>query len=202
MQSMKAKIFSGVAAASILASAFAPVAYADDLLISGNGNESTNVIHNTQTSTVAVEQNASTNASVTVSAESSTGGNSADKNTGDGGVTIDTGNATVTVTTTVIGGTNEASINACGCPNEPLTADISGNGNKSTNAIHNTDTNVVATSQRARTRARVRVKKAKAKTGYNSADRNTGDGTVEVTTGNAETTVDTTIEGGSNTLNP
>lgn len=196
------KIASSVASVSLVMTLMAPVAYADDLLISGNGNGSTNVIHNTDTSEVVVEQTSKTNAKVTVNASANTGGNSADNNTGDGGVSVDTGNATTMVITTVTGGSNEATLPACGCDEVATTAEVSGNGNQSVNAIHNTESKAVNVKQKAKTKAKVKVKKAKAKTGNNSADNNTGSGVVEVKTGNAETAVDTLVEGGSNTLNP
>lgn len=199
---MTKKLASSIASVSLVFSLFAPVAYADDLLVSGNGDSSTNVINNTDTTVVGVEQTSVTKAKVTVSATANTGGNSADSNTGDGGVSIDTGNATTMVTTTVTGGSNEATLPTCGCPSDPVTAEVSGNGVLSTNVVNNTESKVATVKQKAKTKARVRVRKAKAKTGNNSADSNTGAGNVDVTTGNADATVDTTVEGGSNTLNP
>jgi len=196
------KFVSSVASVSLVMSLMAPVAYADDLLISGNGDSSTNVINNTDTTNITVEQSTKTGANVTVSASANTGGNSADSNTGDGGVTVDTGNATTTVITTITGGSNEATLPSCGCQSDPTTGEISGNGHLSTNVINNTESKVASVKQKAKTKAKVKVKKAKAKTGNNSADANTGSGEVEVKTGNAETTVDTLVEGGSNTLNP
>ena len=195
------RLASTVSAMTLMLTVSMPV-YAADLEISGNGAGSNNTINVTDVCNVSVSQTSKTKAYVSVNATSSTGNNSADNNTG-GDVTIDTGNANTSVNTTVLGGSNEATApSCCVCEAAPASALISGNGNNSDNVVNDTSVQNTTVDQRTRTRAKVRVKKAKSRTGKNSANGNTGPGLVEVLTGNANTTVDTTVEGGSNTLNP
>lgn len=201
MQQYKMKLASTVAAMTLMLTMSTPV-IASDLEISGNGSGSNNTINVTNVCNVSVNQTSKTYAYVSVNASSNTGNNTANDNTG-GDVTVDTGNATTSVNTTVSGGSNEATApSCCGCEQSAPSALISGNGNNSDSVVNDTNVHNTTLTQRTRTRARVKVKKAKAKTGNNSATGNTGSGLVEVLTGNANTTVDTTVEGGSNTLNP
>lgn len=195
------RLASTVAAMTLMLTVSMPV-YAADLEISGNGAGSNNTINVADVCNINVNQTSKTKAYVSVNATSSTGNNSADNNTG-GNVTVDTGDATTTVTTTVLGGSNEATApSCCVCEQGTPSALISGNGNNSDNVVNDTSVQSTTVNQRTRTRAKVKVKKAKSKTGKNSANGNTGTGDVEVKTGNAETTVETTVEGGSNTLLP
>ncbi len=196
------KIATGIATASLLATAFAPIAFADEVVISGNGSNSTNSVENTKSCEVGVFQNSKTKANVTVNAKSNTGKNKVSGNTGSGDNSITTGQATTTVTTTVTGGSNEATMpSCCECVGGVDSLKIKDNGNNSSNSISNESASAALAEQKAKVKARVNVT-AKAKTGKNKVKNNTGEGNNTVETDDAETEVETTVEGGSNTLNP
>ena len=130
MISYRTKIGTAIAAASLLASVYAPLVYADTTIeISGNGNNSTNDVNVTNNDTTDINQSNTFTVTLNVSSKAYTGNNKASNNTG-GDVTIDTGNATSNVTVNVSGGSNLANI-PCGCANTTDNITISGNGNNS-----------------------------------------------------------------------
>lgn len=186
--------------ASLVLGTFATFAFADDVIVSGNGAGSTNTVIVTNTKNCTVMQGNAVLVLANVEANSSTGGNTANGNT-NGDVTVDTGNATSTATVTVTGGDNTVT-NPCCCSTVVPTTDttISGNGEKSANTVVTTNTNSFTLAQGGITGVVARVK-SKAKTGKNRANRNTGPGTVEVTTGNSVSTSTLGVTGGSNTVN-
>jgi hypothetical protein len=184
----------------------ATVAFADVTAeISGNGSGSTNTIYIKNKSNCKVYQKNSTAVLTEIESSASTGGNTANGNTG-GDVTIDTGNATSTVGVSVEGSTNTASNPCCcqcgQCESQPAeqTALISGNGESSINTATLIKKKTSDVKQRNRTEVGTGVL-SKAKTGRNKAKNNTG-GTVDVTTGNAVSTVTVDVFAPSNSLNP
>lgn len=195
---MLRKIAVGGVSAAIALGSYAPMAFAADLTISGNGNQSTNAIVVNNVSGCEVSQNSNTNVSAVISATSSSGGNTANNNTGDGGVGIDTGNASTTVDMSVTGGNNSATDPCCPCgQSHESSAEIKNNGNKTENAVVLTNTSVMSLIQKAKTKVNA-VLSAKSKTGKNKANNNTGGGNVMVETGSSTTEVGLTVEGGSN----
>lgn len=185
---------------ALLASSFAPAAFAADLEISDNGAGSNNTINVTSTSNTTVNQTSNTDVDLTIGVVASTGGNQANGNNG-GNVSITTGNATSNVTVSVTGGSNTAWVNPCGCPcsEGSGTSLISGNGAGSTNKINKVKTNKFTTKQKSNTDVDVTIWK-KLKTGKNKANHNNG-GTTTINTGDASSTASATVNGGSNTLN-
>lgn len=201
MQSIKAKIFSGVAAASLVASAFAPVALAEDasLEISGNGNQSHNVIEVDTENKVYVDQTNLTFAGVEVLSSAQSGGNTIRGTTG-GTSSIESGRAVSNVEVKVEGGDNTALLpDQCGCV-DPTSALISGNGNKSYNKINVDDEHKVDIDQFSKTGAYIGVL-SEAISGRNKIRNTTGSGS-SILTNRAASKVKITVKGGSNTLLP
>lgn len=197
------KVGVGISSAALMAAMFAPSAFAADLEITDNGAGSTNKIEVTSTSNCEVKQTANTNVGALVGASANTGGNTANNNTG-GSTSITTGNATATATVTVNGGSNTAT-DPCCCDsqcngNSSPSAEIDNNGVGSNNLIKVTKTKNSKIRQRSNTNVEALVG-AKAKTGKNKAKNNTG-GSVDITTGNADSSADLTVNGGTNEINP
>jgi hypothetical protein len=206
MHTLVKRVAVGVVTGLFLTSLAASSAFADvPAEISGNGAGSYNSIYIKHKNKCSVYQKNQTEVLTEVESQAHTGGNTANGNTG-GDVTIDTGNATSTVTVQVDGGSNIAT-NPCCC--ECDTCDthlwgqgvvISGNGKDSVSSVTVKKKKSSSIKQKNKTQVLTAVL-SKAKTGKNKAKYNT-DGTVEVTTGNAESTVEVTVTSSSNTLNP
>lgn len=191
------KITTGLATAAILASAIAPMAFAADNEISGNGDNSTNKIILSDTNTTVVEQSNDSTVGNTISSVASTGGNKANGNTG-GDVSITTGDASNTTTVSTTTGGNIANIaSCCGCKNGGSNL-ISGNGADSYNKVKITLSNTLIAGQGNSSLVSNSVS-SKAKTGKNKAKKNTN-GTVNITTGGATNTTGVTVLTGDNTL--
>lgn len=184
---------------SVVTAAFADVTAE----ISGNGSDSINNISIESKNECNVSQKNTTSILTEIESSASTGGNTANGNTG-ADVTIDTGNATSTVGVSVEGGSNTATNPCCcqsnGCDSQPAeqTALISGNGESSINSVTLKKKKTSEVKQKNRTEVLTGVL-SKAKTGKNKAKNNTG-GTVDVTTGNAVSTVDVSVTAPSNIL--
>jgi len=131
------KLGTAISTGALMLGLLAPAAYAAELEISGNGTSSNNNITVTETTTANLTQKNKTSVNMTLNATANTGNNSANNNTG-GNTTIDTGNATANVLVVVTGGSNEATLNDCGCPESTDSALISGNGDSSSNNITKT----------------------------------------------------------------
>jgi len=185
---------------AILMTAFAQGAFADTTVdISGNGSDSYNKVKVKNENTTVVDQTNVTKVTTVVDASASTGGNKANSNTG-GDVTVDTGDASNTVIVTVLGGSNTASVDPCACEPGNTDVTVSGNGEGSTNKTKVKNSNATYVGQYSKTKVYTYAY-LKAKTGKNKASKNTG-GTVDLTTGGAENSVDVLVTSGSNDLNP
>ena len=151
---------------------------ADEIVISGNGSESSNevIIQSSQTTTVTQENNADISSNVEMS--SNTGGNTIENNTG-GGVGVVTGDAIENLE--IENSVNSSSVEGPCCPSD-ISAEISGNGEESTNniAIENQAAINISISQTANVEINVQ---GTANTGENKANDNTG-GSVLIDTGN------------------
>ena len=194
------KIGTAIAASALFASVFAPSAFAD-VEISGNGEFSHNSVTVNNSNTTVVEQTSITHAHTDVNTSINTGSNQANGNTGGGGVSITSGDATNTVHVTVTGGDNLAILeNHCGCSQTPEVT-IADNGEHSKNKVKLSSSHTTAVDQFTKTKARTYVD-TKLKTGKNKANSNTGSGSIDLTSGDAENTVDVMVSGGFNSLNP
>lgn len=188
MTNYKTRIATAIATGSVLLQALAGSTFAaTTITINGNGDSSNNTANVTRDSDTTVVQNNDANITNNVDVNSSTGYNDANRNTG-GDVTIDTGNATANVTISNQANANSADVQGCGaCAGGDVTVNITKNGVDSVNDVDvrsYTDTGVYQDNH-AHIDNDVDVD---AKTGGNDADRNTG-GNVEITTGDADTTV-------------
>lgn len=194
------KLGTAIATAAILGSVMAPVAaFADTTVdVTGNGAGSTNYVNANQSNTTVVDQTNITKSYVKVNAKANTGGNSCSDNTG-GDCTIDTGMATNDVTVSVTGGNNTATVAPCGC-DTTTDVTVADNGADTHNTVKAKKTNTVVATQFTKTKSKVKTR-VKAKTGNNVADANTN-GSNSITTNDAANTVDVTVGGGSNVLNP
>lgn len=192
----------GVAAVATVAAStlFAGAAMAADAEISGNGSGSVNSVTATQTSTEQVGQSNSSVVVTQVSSKASTGGNTANKNTG-GDVLVVSGDAASAVDVIVEGGSNNAGVLPCGCPDDASnSAHISGNGSGSVNLISWLKLKTSSLTQ-LNTQVVTTGVLNKAKTGKNKANLNTG-GSTTVMSGSSTTGTGVFVGGSSNTVNP
>jgi len=195
------KIGVSLAAAGLLLAGGAMPAMAEtSVLVGSNGAGSVNTVKVKMGCVSAVIQGNETSAMTEVTSEASTGGNSASMNTGSG-VTLVSGAATSNVTVDISGGNNTATTDGCcECAGGPVDVAVVDNGVWSHNKVVVKKPVLDLKVQGTRTTALTGVW-SKAKSGWNKADKNTG-GTVGVLTGPADSTVEVTVEGGSNTINP
>lgn len=156
-----------------------------NVLISGNGTNSTNNVTLDQNSTVDVFQDNDAEIDNDVYADADTGDNDANDNTG-GNVSIDTGNAKVVVDVSNTANANWAQVGGDG-QGGSLSARILGNGSNSDNLIDlDLDSAILITQDNV---ADIdNYVDADADTGNNDANDNTG-GDVSIDTGNAEVDV-------------
>lgn len=194
MTNLKVKLTTGIVAAAFVAGVVAPGAFAaTDVTVSGNGADSTNKVKVKNVKKTKVKQSNTSNVTNAVGVTQNTGGNKASKNTG-GDVTVTSGNATATVTVTNTTGSNYLTWDAmCGCMMPENTVDVSGNGADSYNKVKivNYDSTYVSQKNTATIVNSISVGQT---TGDNKANKNTGEGAVEVKSGDAhaEITVDNT----------
>ncbi len=197
----KAKFTGALATGAVLASVLLPAAAhaATNVTVTGNGADSKNKVKVKEVKKTNVIQTNATAVVNLVGVVQNTGGNKANKNTG-GTVNITSGNATATVTNNTTTGGNVAVVDNCGCESMPTTIDVSKNGADSTNHVKVKNVNVNTTIQSNYTMVVNGVMVAQ-NTGNNSANSNT-DGDVMVTSGDADATVENTVETGSNVVSP
>lgn len=184
MTKYKKQIVSVAAAAMLVLNLATPVLAETSITISGNGSNSDNTTHVSQSNTTTVTQNNDAHVTNNVTTNSDTGNNNANHNTG-GNVNVDTGNATTTSTVSNNLNSNAASVDSCNC-NGDTTVDITGNGDKSDNYVKVNGDNSTYVKQDNDANVYNNVKSS-ANTGKNDANHNTG-GDVSVTTGDAKTT--------------
>ena len=190
----KAKIATAVATAALLASSFAPIAFADiESSIVDNGNNSDNTINITQNVTLTLSQTNTANINNTINARANTGGNRANNNT-NSDINIDTGNATANADATNTGGGNTLNVTL---PGGNVNQDITGNGNNSTSLVKVVNNTTLTGSGQSNTCNGDNKVRRRARTGRNRANNNTG-GTINIPTGNATTNGTATNTCGSN----
>lgn len=197
----KARLTGAIATGAVLAGVLLPAAAhaATNVTVTGNGADSKNKVKIKEVKKTNVIQ---TNAAAVVNlvgVVQNTGGNKANKNTG-GSVNITSGNASATVSNTTTTGGNVAVVEDCGCESTPSMIDISENGKDSTNKVKVKNVNVNTTVQSNYTMVVNSVMVAQ-NTGHNTANGNTK-GDVMITSGDADTTVENTVETGSNVVSP
>src|SRR3989304_8801773 len=179
---LRQKLVTSVATVAILANGLAPLAFADEYVISGNGAGSDNWITTNQNSTTAVSQTNVANVTNNVDADAKTGYNDAGSNTG-GDVTIKTGDAKAMTSVSTLANVNSAVVSSNGGGNPSAEFVISGNGAFSDNYITANLRKLTSVGQSNIANISNNVD-ADAKTGGNDANFNTG-GDVVIDTGKA-----------------
>lgn len=201
---MTKQITTGFATIGLLASIFAPAAFADTTItIGNNGADSENTVRVKNKCVTNLTQTNHTLATTSINLTQNTGGNQANNNTGEGDVTITTGAATANITVAVTGGDNTATVDPCCCLEDGngTTVDVVDNGAGTTNLAKVKNKNKVNETQTGLANGTTGIT-GKQKTGKNKNNNNTGAGNKSVTTGPASATVGVAVTGGSNTLNP
>lgn len=193
------KISTAIATASILASVFAPAAFAEDVVVSGNGKGSDNLVVVADIDLTVVGQENETTANTLVLNVANTGDNSVNGNTGAGNSSVETGKVKSSTDVTVIGGDNSATLDdSCGC--DPVeTVKVSGNGKKSENTVVVVSGKLTLVGQSNSTSANTAVVNL-SNTGGNKVKDNTGTGNKKVTTGKVSNKTNVKVKGGSNTV--
>jgi len=185
MTKLERRITTAIATGSILLQMALPTFAATELVISGNGSDSTSGIAVEQGGSTQVQQTNNTVITNNIDVKADTGDNEAEDNTG-GEVSVESGNASATVSVTNVANQNTANVESCDCE-EDVTVTIEGNGTDSDNGVElglGHSTSVVQNNQ-AVLYNNVEVD---AKTGDNKAEDNTG-GDVSVDSGDADATV-------------
>ncbi len=192
----KQKIVTAASAGSILAATLLPgAAFADTTVdITETGADSVNKVNVSNIDKTYVEQKNVTNVTTVVNATANTGGNSVTKNTG-GDSSIETGKASNSVSVAVTGSSNTADVAPCGCDDD-TDVTVEKTGADSKNKVNVKNKNKLSLKQKNYTTVTT-VANLKAKTGKNKVKKNTG-GSSDVTTGDAENTVEVGVEGGTN----
>ena len=159
-------------------------AFAEEFVISGNGDGSANEVAVTANTQTTVTQTNEANVSNEVNTNASTGGNEVSSNTGEE-TSIQTGD--IQTQTSIDNQLNTSAVDIGCCPQGELTATIEGNGSTSTNAIDLTLSNqtTISVLQEANIQNTVT---GSANTGENTANDNNGN--VAIQTGNITGTVE------------
>jgi hypothetical protein len=184
----KTRFTTAIATGAVLLNALAPVAFAEDLTVTGNGAFSENEVKIETENTTKVSQENDAKVTNDISSNASTGGNSSSFNTG-GQNKIVTGDAVTKVDVSTAVNLNKAELEDCwSCDGGDLDVKISGNGAFSENDVDVEKENVTKVSQENDARIHNYVD-ADANTGKNDSSFNTGGDTV-IVTGEATTVVD------------
>ena len=192
----KSRLTTAIATGAVLLNALAPVAFAQDVTITGNAASSVNTANVTNASTTTVNQTNTALVTNTVSSNASTGNNTASFNNG-GNTGISTGNATTNVGVSNALNVNSASVGCCVAGGN-TNVTISDNHVSTTNTANVTNANTTVLGQ---TNLAVvgNVVGANSSTGNNTSSFNNG-GNTAISTGNASTTVDVATAANANVV--
>lgn len=186
MKTYKKQLLSIFATGALLLNTVTPVFAGTTIVISGNGAGSENEAEIEIEQSTQVVQNNFAEIENDVEANASTGDNKAEENTG-GDVSIDTGDASTDVIVKNTVNSNSASVDCCGTGDVDVL--IEGNGANSENEVELEVNDEGGTGVFQSNKAEVENDvDAESETGGNEAEENTG-GTVEITTGAADTSV-------------
>lgn len=185
------RIGTGLVTVAMLASVAAP-AFAATVTVTGNGRNSHNTVNVHKTNTNVATQTSNTGVHNTVYVSQNSGGNKSHDNLGDS--TITSGHTNSNVNLSVTGGSNVLTAPTCGCDTDD-TVVVAGNLRNSHNTVNlnNSQTNVLSQTSNTSLYNFVGVSQ---NTGGNTSHDNLGDSTI--TSGNANSNVNTVVDGGSN----
>lgn len=201
MNKLFLKTATGVATVGLLVATLAPAAFAQNVVVKGNGAGSKNNVKVNETSKCKVKQENNTVSVTLVGSFANSGHNKVKGNTG-GSNSVKTGSANSNVKNTVSGGSNTAENPCCGCEsaNHDTDVKVQGNGKDSQNTVNVTSENEKVAKQSSNTVALTGVLSV-ANSGGNEVNSNTGKGaTNSVETSNATSSVTNTVTGGGNSL--
>lgn len=167
----KKNLITAIATGAVLLNAIAPIAFADTITVTGNGELSTNSVTAASTNTTNVTQQNNTTVNNTVNSSANTGGNTAYSNTG-GSVFLGSGNASSSTEISNKAGLNSAVV-SCGCNNSGTNVNVAGNGEFSHNAVTVANTNATTLNQGNNTTFNNNVNTS-ANSGNNTVAGNTG----------------------------
>lgn len=197
------KIGSSVASISMIAAVSVPVAFAagdTEILLHGNGADSSSSVEVVNKDKTTVEQQSSTIVVNEISNSSSTGGNKISGTTGTGDQSIVSGDAKSVVNVGVTGGSNAAEVNTCGCEGT-TTVEVSDNGVDSTQSVVLKLKNKLKVLQGSITQSITGISN-KSKTGKNKIKNSTGTESNTIESGSATSKTTVEVEGGSNVYTP
>lgn len=198
------KLGTGIATASLLATAFVPVAFAEtttDVLVHGNGVDSETTVEIVNKDKTVVQQESATIVVNEIVNSSSTGGNGISGTTGEESEqSIVSGDAKSVVTVSVTGGSNAAEVQSCGCDGN-ANVEVSDNGAGSTQSVLLKLKNKLKVLQGSVTQSVTGISN-KSKTGKNKIKNSTGSVSNTIESGDATSKVDVVVEGGSNVYTP
>lgn len=166
------QIFVAFTVAALIVSAAAPLAYAETLVNSGNGVDSSNNATVNQTNTTSVSQTNAASINNNLSVSSNTGGNEASRNTG-GDSAVVTGGSGVAVSIENVANQNVATVNNCcaSLGNTSITNQGNGDSTDNTAVVNNVNTTALSQTNVADIANVVAVDSS---TGHNKANSNTG----------------------------
>lgn len=182
MTKLYRRIITSIATSSVLLANALPVFAATELVITGNGSDSSSTIGVSQGGTTVVTQSNETRVTNNVNVDTNTGDNDAQDNTS-GDVSIETGDTSAKVAIQNAVNSNSAVVEPCDCADDTSVL-VEGNGTNSDNAValERADTTVVTQMNNSRVDNNVDVD---TETGDNDAEDNTG-GDVSIKTGDAD----------------
>lgn len=180
---------------ALLATAAVP-AFAANVNVVGNGAFSFTGVTVTSSVTKSLGQANFTSANTTVNQGANSGNNNVAFSTG-GSSAIVTGPATASTSVTNGGSSNSALVAGCGCPADPATINVVGNGAFATSLVGVSNTSTTTVTQVNATSQNTTVNQG-ANSGGNSSAFNTGTGTV-ISTGPASVGTTVMNGGSSNT---
>jgi len=199
---IKQKLTSAAIIGAMMASVVAPTSFAATTVkVKKNGADSNNTVTVKNKKKTRVVQTNATAVVNLVGVFQNTGGNKVKNNTGDGDIDVSSGDATSTVTNRTTTGGNVANVDPCGCEDQDTTVVVRKNGAGSENNVTVKNKSTFTANQSNYTFVVNGVVVAQ-NTGGNSATGNTGDGGIDVGSGDAESTVTNTTTTGGNQLNP
>lgn len=163
----------------LLGSLVSRKAWAEEITVTGNGNESSNEVNVSSSSNTNVESTNTTNVDNTVQTNANTGANSVSNNSG-GNAEVQTGSITTTTNIQNAANTSIVQANNC-CETGETNVTITGNGSGSNNNVNGSTahTTNVTVSNTANITNNITVN---ANTGSNTANDNSGN--VLIKTGN------------------
>lgn len=151
-------------------------ALAEEMSITGNGDGSSSSVNVSSSNNASVEQTNNANVANNVEVNANTGGNSADQNTG-GETNITTGDITSNVEI-VNAGINQSQVTVGCCDNSNTNISVTKNGSNSSNSVgysSNSGTNVSQNNNATI----VNAISGRANTGYNTANKNNGNVSID-----------------------